>query len=61
MVDTHPYNSFQQGLHFRELLTILILMLIFFKLVILMPIYNSCTLDGGAWKAAVHGVAEGRT
>ena len=45
----------------RELLNILILMLIFFKFVLLMPAYNSCLLDGGAWKAAVHGVAVGHT
>lgn len=29
--DSHPYNSFQQGLHFRELLNILIVMLIFLE------------------------------
>ena len=26
-----------------------------------MPAYNSCLLDGGAWKATVHGVAAGHT
>ena len=25
------------------------------------PLQYSCPMDGGAWKAAVHGVAEGRT